>query len=68
MSNSGPSQIVEVYTGDIYSIMLQIRAALVVNNRFALTGVSLLSAPGQVPGPGLACLCVWTKEDDEHDS
>ena len=56
-----PGQVVEIYTGDLGQILSTIQAAIVNKPSYDLTAVTLISAPGQVPGPGLACLCVWTK-------
>jgi hypothetical protein len=56
-----PTQVVEIYTGDLTSILAQITEALTHDKRYDLTAISMFSAPGQVPGPGLACVCIWTK-------
>jgi hypothetical protein len=53
------AQTVTTHTGTLEEIRSQILATIAVKPNQALQALSFVSAPGQVPGPGLCCLCVW---------
>ena len=55
-------QTVKIYTGDIESIRTAIQEHIDNNPTDMLTRTDLMIARGLVPGYGLACLCVWTKQ------
>jgi len=53
------AQSLASYTGTLEQVKAQIAAEITRRPNGALLSVSLVSAPGQEPGPGWVCLCVW---------